>query len=313
MNSHTTEEGSNAQAIHSSPFVIRPSQLPLTGILPNHVEILFPDDRPTGEGEGQCPNAIQSNKLIHNFLKNNRLPYETQSGSLFSVDIGRTTSMNIQIYYDPINLKRYVIEFQCKYNNDIDSSINNIFKKFKGYINFHQRYQNNYDEICQELIGQLNTLFEPIQQTPTLGGLEWATTTFDALRHGAVLPQVLHLDSYKPIIDILELLNMLIPTISNLIDCLIKHLTALTRQNRFAVHYILTILMNIMMTNKNEFIFYLHENNLMEELKSKFETLLENIDELTSNRHGEIINPIQSNTLYSDHKNIIICIQRTIS
>ena len=132
-----------------------------------------------------------------------------------------------------------------------------------------------------------------------MGGLELATTTFEEFRRCAVLPQLLHLDSYNPIVDILKLLNMLILTTGNVIDCLIKHLTTLTRHNRFVVHYILEMLMKIMMTNKNEFISYLlqSENNLMEGLKSKFETLLENIDELTSNLHGGTINPIQSNTL----------------
>lgn len=319
MNFHSVEnlncavENSNGQTQEfvSSPFVIEAYRLSLIDqrvLLPSNMEYIFPDDRPTDEGV-QNPHAIYLNKLIHNFLENAGLSYETQSGSLFIVDIGKTTSMNIKIYYDPRDLKKYVIEFQLKYNTNIHFSIDFILQKFKEYIPVYQEQLICFDSITQEYIDQLDLEFKKLESIHSTGSLESATISFC---RGAVFPQFLNLDSYTPIIDILKKLNMLTLTTGNVIDCLIKHLTTLTRHNRFVVIYILTILEKIMMSDKNAFIHYLQYNGLIEELNHKLDALIQNIDELASNRHGEIINPIQSNTLYSNHKEIMINIKNSI-
>ena len=355
MNSHSVEDsncavedsnGRQTQEFVSSPFVIQLFRLPLIdqhcAILRTHIEYIFPDDRPTIEGilmteYVQNPHAIYLNKLIHNFLANAKLLYATPSGSLFIVDIGKTTSMNINIYYDPRDLKRYVIEFKLTYNTNIHFSIDSILQKFKEYIPVYQEQRIQSDSIMQdfeppldlesecsstgeleieiitqEYIDQLDLEFKKLEQINPMGSLEFATISFDAFRRGAVLPQLLDLDSYTPIIRILEKLNMLTLTTGNVIDCLIKHLTTLTKHNRFVVIYILTILEKIVMSDKNAFIHYLQDKGLMEELNYKLETLFKNINELTSNRHGGTINPIQSNTLYSNHEKIIIYIQNSI-
>jgi hypothetical protein len=290
-----------------SPFILATCSQPII-LLDNQIRYNFIDDRPT---RGQNPHAIKLNELIRHFLSIYRLPYSTNSGTIFTVD-SDLISMIINIYHNPRDLKQYVIEFQCIYEHGI-SNIDNIFKKFEKFIKFHEQHQNNYDGVLQSLIDQLNLEHLAIQQNSTVGGLEFGATTFEAMLSGVVLPVQLNLNSYDLIINVLQELQMLMPTISNVIDCLIKYITEITKHNRFAIYYMLDILLRIMDSNKNEFISYLQENNLIEELKHNFRTLLQNIDDFESSLHyGGISNPIQYNSLYSSHKNMITCMYNNI-